>query len=490
MLHFFFKLLRQSLCTLVILFALQAVAQPVITYRSKVEECEKYKNGNEYQKDFLLFMDMLQTTHPAFEKNPPFDVEKEQEQGYSYCEKCKDLQEFAFCIQQVASKIHDEHTGVNFSSNQGLLYPFHFYIDEKGYYLDAIQKGNEASLGKQILKINGKEMSFLFNQFKKFFNTINDAGYKKMFKNNACLFYLWHGTGLCERDSSINITFTDGNSLRLYPVPTKSVNWSTIQRTPSFVEKMFQQSGKLPFSYQLLDGGICYLLFTECLDRNTYMQQYLPQVANNEMLRARLKQQLKRIPIFTEFLDSMFRNMEEKGIKTLVVDVRTNNGGNSALCNELLCRLKSSITSTRTEVRPSQLAEDYYNAMDMDVSLLHSSTGNHPVISSSTIPFDGKVIWIQGEKTFSSAGLLITMAVDNNIGTVVGEPASYSPTHYGDLIYWILPNTQTAGFISHKLFVRPNETKGNDIPLTKIFLTSFEDYIKGVDPCYNWIINH
>ena len=134
MLHSFFKLLRQSLCAFVVLFAIQAVAQPTITYHSKVKESEKYKNGNEYQKDFLLFMDMLQTTHPAFEKNPPFDVKKEQEQGYSYCAKCGDLQEFAFYIQQVASKIHDEHTGVNLSANQGLLYPFHFYIDEKGCY--------------------------------------------------------------------------------------------------------------------------------------------------------------------------------------------------------------------------------------------------------------------------------------------------------------------------------------------------------------------
>ena len=100
MLHSFFKLLHQSLYALVILFALQAVAQPAITYHSKVEESEKYKNGNEYQKDFLIFMDMLQTTHPAFVKNPPFDVEKEQEQGYSYCGKCKDLQEFTFYIQQ------------------------------------------------------------------------------------------------------------------------------------------------------------------------------------------------------------------------------------------------------------------------------------------------------------------------------------------------------------------------------------------------------
>ena len=311
-----------------------------------------------------------------------------------------------------------------------------------------------------------------------------------MFKNNASLFYLWHGMGLCERDSSINLTFTDGSSLKLYPVPTKSANLSTIQKTPSFVEKMLQQSGKLPFSYQILDGGICYLLFAKCSDRNTYMQQYLPQVANNETLRMRMEQQLKRIPIFTEFLDSMFGDMKEKNTKTLVVDVRTNDGGNSALCEELLSRLKSSITSTRTEVRPSQLAEDYYKAMGLDVSLLHSSTGEHSVIQGSKTPFDGKVIWIQGEKTFSSAGLLITMAVDNHIGTVIGEPASYSPTHYGDLILWNLPNTQTTGYISHKLFVRPDATKGDEIPLAKIFPTSFEDFVNGIDPCYNWVINH
>jgi hypothetical protein len=490
MLLSFIKLLRQSLWAFVILFALQTVAQPVITYHSKVEESEKYKNGNEYQKDFLLFMDMLQTTHPAFEKNPPFDVGKELEQGYAHCGKCKDLQEFVSYIQQVAAKIHDAHTGVNFSALQDLAYPFHLYIDEGGYYLDVVPKGNEASLGKQISKINDKEMSFFYNQFKKFFNTNNDAGYKVMFKNNASLFYLWHGMGLCERDSSINLTFTDGSSLKLYPVPTKSANLSTIQKTPSFVEKMLQQSGKLPFSYQILDGGICYLLFAKCSDRNTYMQQYLPQVANNETLRMRLEQQLKRIPIFTEFLDSMFHDMKEKNIKTLVVDVRTNDGGNSALCEELLSRLKSSITSTRTEVRPSQLAEEYYKAIGLDVSLLHSSTGEHSVIQGSKTPFDGKVIWIQGEKTFSSAGLLITMAVDNHIGTVIGEPASYSPTHYGDLIIWSLPNTQTTGYISHKLFVRPDATKGDEIPLAKIFPTSFEDYVNGIDPCYNWVINH
>ena len=82
------------------------------------------------------------------------------------------------------------------------------------------------------------------------------------------------------------------------------------------------------------------------------------------------------------------------------------------------------------------------------------------------------------------------MAVDNNIGTVIGEPASYSPTHYGDIISWMLPNTQTTGYVSHKLFVRPDETKGDEIPLTKILPTSFEDYVKGIDPCYNWVINH
>lgn len=468
-------------------FTLQTTAQTVITYHHKdIEESKDYVKGNDYQKDFLLFMDMLQTTHPAFKQKAPIDVKEELKRGYARCGKCQSQQEFFYTLQQLAAKLHDGHTYIQTSSNSDLNYPMHFFMDDEGVYLEAVLKGQEISLGKQIAKINGKEMSFLYDQFRKFFSTTNEVDYKKTFKNMSNAFYLWKELGLCERDSSITLSFTDGNTLKLKPIRLQKNSLSRIENK-SQVQQIRQRAGGMPFSYQILDGGICYMLFDQCADRNTLRQQYLPQVAGNEKLRERLEQQLKRIPVFTEFLDSMFQTMAKQNIKTLVVDVRENPGGNSILCNELLCRLKSSIIGPRVSIRPSQLAEEFYQANGLDKSLLYSTTNVHEQLQGSATPFQGNVIFIQGERTFSSAGLLMTMAIDNHIGIAIGEPASYSPTHYGDMLFWNLPNTQTKGYISHKSYIRPDESKGQDIPLAKNLSTSFQDYQKGIDPCFNWV---
>jgi hypothetical protein len=159
------------------------------------------------------------------------------------------------------------------------------------------------------------------------------------------------------------------------------------------------------------------------------------------------------------------------------------------LCNELLCWLKSSVANYGTYPRASALATEFYQLQGKDPSVLKESYPSH-TLQGLEHPFDGDVIWIQGKETFSSAGILMTMAVDNNIGKVIGEPASYAPTHYGDLLHWTLPNTQTSGQVSHKYFVRPDEKRGNEIPLVETLPTSFQDYQKGTDPCYEWVKAH
>ena len=481
---------RRILLFLSLLFTLQTTAQTVITYHNKdIEGSKDYVKGNDYQKDFLLFMDMLQTTHPVFEKKAPIDVKKELKHGYVRCSKCQSQQDFIYTLQQLAAKLHDGHTGLQNSSSSDLYYPMHFYMDDEGVYLDALLKGLETSLGKQISKINGKDMPYFYEQFRRFFSTTNEVDYKKTFKNMSNAFYLWKELGLCEPDSSITLSFADGNTLKLKPIKIQNKDISKVDNK-SQVQQMRLRAGGMPFSFQILDGGICYMLFDQCADRNTLRQQYLPQVAGNEKLLKRLEQQLKRIPVFTEFLDSMFQTMATQNVKTLVVDVRENSGGNSILCNELLCRLKSAIIGSRVSIRPSHLAEEAYQATGLEKSLLYSARNVHEQLQGSESPFQGNVIFIQGERTFSSAGLLMTMAIDNNIGIAIGEPASYAPTSYGDLLFWNLPNTQTKGYISHKCFVRPDETKGLDIPLVKTFSTSFLDYQKGIDPCFNWVMDN
>lgn len=49
----------------------------IIYTDSVVMNSKKYLKGNDYQKDFLLFLNMLENTHPAFAmENPPIDIKK------------------------------------------------------------------------------------------------------------------------------------------------------------------------------------------------------------------------------------------------------------------------------------------------------------------------------------------------------------------------------------------------------------------------------
>ena len=449
---------------IVFLLPISSTAQNSITYNNKgIEKSSKYAKGNNYQKDFLLFMDMLQQTHPAFAGQAPFDIESTLKRGYKRSARCKDNDSFVLLLQSVAAKIHDGHTTVNFT-NAGLLYPMHFYADEKGFYLDVVQSGNEESLGKQINKINGKEMSEIYNRFRDIISYDNEATLRKTFKNIIPSFSSWQQLGLCSADSSITLTFTDGSSVNLRPIPKKQLIPRRIHTKPSKTQLMRSRSNRMPFSFELIEPGICYILFDRCESRS--------------------------LPTFSAFLDSMFQTMQASSINTLVVDVRENSGGDSALCEELLRRLKNNITYYSFWTRPSQLVSDYYHMMGIDESTVNFKDTIQAQLQGVETPFTGNIIWIQGERTFSSAGLLITTAVDNNIGIVIGEQASYNPNHYGNIIGWTLPNTNVQGYISHRFFLRPNKTHGNDIPLKATLPTTFDDYINGIDPCLDWIISN
>jgi hypothetical protein len=106
--------------------------------------------------------------------------------------------------------------------------------------------------------------------------------------------------------------------------------------------------------------------------------------------------------------------------------------------------------------------------------------------------FKGNVIFIQNAKTYSSAGLLITDAVDNRIGVVTGNKSSYRPCHYGDLLAYELPNTKIRGFVSHKFFKRPDAEKCDETSLTPaVYIpATWQDILEGKDIHWEWILEH
>jgi hypothetical protein len=242
-----------------------------------------------------------------------------------------------------------------------------------------------------------------------------------------------------------------------------------------------------------------------------------------------IEKKVAQFPIFDKFLDKMFQEIKENKINTLVIDVQNNPGGNSQLCDELLTRLKprNEIKQGTASLRCSKLWElnfpqiaEYYKQKftekgevfelgklydnelltrvlsnnNSDTKTIDASPKSNNSIVNKTVDaiYEGNVIFIQNERTYSSAGMLITNAVDNNIGIVIGGKSSYSPSNYGDILNWELPNTKIKGMISHKIFYRPDSSKYKERSLIPtIQLTpNLSDLVEGKDIYWEWILNN
>ncbi|WP_242386613.1 S41 family peptidase [Phocaeicola sartorii] len=107
----------------------------------------------------------------------------------------------------------------------------------------------------------------------------------------------------------------------------------------------------------------------------------------------------------------------------------------------------------------------------------------------SKYKYTGKVVFIQGQNTFSSANYLLTTVKDNHLFPIIGMPTSQKPTCYGDIIPISLPFTGTKGYVSHSFFRRPDSLLDEETTLMPDTLinTSVADYLKGVDNCWDWI---
>ena len=76
--------------------------------------------------------------------------------------------------------------------------------------------------------------------------------------------------------------------------------------------------------------------------------------------------------------------------------------------------------------------------------------------------FEGQVVFVMSKKTYSSAGILLTDARDNHVGTIIGATSTFSPSHYGEILPYRLPNTDVLGTISCKFFARPDTAHVDD----------------------------
>ncbi len=316
-----------------------------------------YQNGNRYQRDAMLFVDMLADTHPYYIKKERRDILfARQDDLLKACAACGSDTAFVSLLRNTLGDLRDKHTDI---------------IDMQ--QLKAVRQAAAEKAEAQA-------------------DTLSDA--------------------------------------------------------------LMAYKGDL-FHYVIVpEAKVCYLQFNRCMDARTMRDTSLPR--------------------WDKLLDEMFSKMKNDGITTLVVDAQYNNGGSSSLCDELLVRLRpyAELRNFSTALRFSRLMAAY-NPRIAAAKTAWESQGHidelYTIPSGKTPPqfvqpelFGGKVIFVQGAKTFSSAGMLMTLARDNNIGTIVGSTSTYTPSHYGEVLPFRLPNTGVVGSVSCKFFARPDTAHVDD----------------------------
>lgn len=487
----------------------------VVVTNPEIETSDIYREGNSYQRDFLLFADMLENTHPLFAEadKPHFDMDSLTRAGYQDLADCKSKMQLKYYLQAVLSRINDGHSHVStdLSLYRKGLYPFYlFFENDTTFYLFGIKKKYADHLGKRVMSINDTPVREIIDSFRPLMSCDNDNFFKANVMRECMVWRaLWDYTPYHRSDGKLLLQFEDGDTVLLPSTwNTKSYAWYQTE-----MKDFIREKDGMPFSYTILpEKRLCCLHFAECSDRNTLL-------ASAKMGMAEDTSQINKMPDFGMFLKEMFGKINENEVSTLVIDVRDNGGGNSRLCDQLLSWLKP-IDEFRWgggKIRFSKLWEAQYPEYAKQVKAYFEGNGlTYPLGELYQGPLDnsedddqedeidelfmmnesrdslftGKVVFLQGKGTFSSAGKLITSAVDNGIGIVIGDYSTYSPNNYGDCLYWELPNTHVKGSVSHKIFYRADAARRNenvlvpDVPLP----VTWEDVRNGVNPCWKWVM--
>ena len=349
---------EKLLSVLMVLLTGSAVAaQDVSSFKVLSDSAYKtdavYMAYNKYQKDAVLFMDMVADTHPYYIKAER--RAKWLEQKPTLLERCKSVEadeDFADALINVLGPLHDKHTDVTTSKR----------LQEQ-----------RAAARQDVLAL---------------------------------------GAGDIDREHIMRPHASN-------------------------------------YDYQLFpDQSICYLQFNKCTDAANFP--------------------------FPNFLNQMFGEMEAGNIRTLVVDVQYNNGGSSRLCDQLFMYLYP-LGKTRFFTQYLRFSDlmAAYNPRIAEAKKNWERDGHKDELYQMPAPkipdsfqqpklFEGQVVFVMGKRTFSSAGMLLTNARDHHVGTIIGTNSTFSPSHYGEVLPFRLPNTNLLGSISCKYFARPDAATADE----------------------------
>lgn len=208
------------------------------------------------------------------------------------------------------------------------------------------------------------------------------------------------------------------------------------------------------------------------LPKTAQVEDYTFTYPNNESAILSINSLTAEPAVFKQFLDSCFTVIQHQPVKRLIIDLRRNGGGNSALGNMLLGYITDKPFSMSGGMK-WKVSQEYKNVLKEHLKAeelkhvafyMHAVNGtlleknNFKAVkpANNKLLYQGKVMVLIGPRTFSSANMLANTIQDYKLATLIGEDSGEPANDYGEVIFLKLPNTGFTFTTSTKQFIRAN----------------------------------
>jgi C-terminal processing protease CtpA/Prc len=393
----------------------------------------KYYPVSQLKADFLIFRSILENAHPSvYRYILPGAMDKYFDAGMAKIDHPLTTIEFWQILENVLAKMGSGHTNVipdtvfanKYKAASHSILPFNIYIhDNRVFVRSNIRKADTTfKAGDEILVINNEPVSAILEQFR---GLVTGDGYSNSFKDYRLessfteLYNLLHGDKY-----QFMIFFKQGDAVKKALVKA--------------VQARKKDTVKTKKQYIALGPTVSYpaeLPATAVLKISNFTYRYYS---------------------FTH--DSLFSDINKKGIKNLVIDLRNNTGGATNVCRDLMAYfmkqkysfhmgqeavmnvdrfvyIARQISKEPGDLVMKQLQEEHHYFLDKNVS-------NGRYVPEKN-PFKGNLYLLVNRGTYSAASLLAVAIKKQLDCTIIGEETGggLAGCDGGQIVNIPLPNT-------------------------------------------------
>ncbi len=371
------------------------------------------------QKDLALFVQTLESKHKnLYAKISKEDFNKERIKLEQAVGSMSDA-EFYYSLRSLLALVGDAHTSMDFYDGKyKYLHGLTFGVTEfnKSWYIVLADKANEEHLGSRLFYINDVPINEVYMASKRIMSFENEIWAKEQFSNTINFKEALEYIGVVKKDEPIILTVENSEGKQ-----------STVEMKPRTEDEIMSQEivrFKPKNTPTTAPNGFYRSM---PIDHTTFFIQYnVCKEANDLSMKE-----------FTKIIET---ELSQKEYKKVIIDLRYNSGGNSAVINPLLAMLKK---------QQAQKSFEVYTLI--------------------------------GASTFSSGIMNAIDTVEDLHSTLVGRPTGGNVNSYGELKSFKLKSLPIQVMYSTKYFELIKgytfDSLYPDIEIGK----SFEDYSNGVD---------